>query len=441
MICHILCISSNTINSAGSIVKVTAIFRGVNATGGHVAFTFVIKQFLLLERNMKKYVLLFGVGALLFLLSAIFKPASQQLRSEPSIGTPSLQEDTSSMPQKSDIIPEVTEDFPEEALSALISFKKLQNDFFYRRFQFQFIDMGKRLPVSPYVYYDVHKEFPSIKNSMFYRDDRRYRRRVITDIISDGKKEAESPEENIEIINLKEIMREIVGEEGIDTNRCMALNSYGSYPFPFPAVSYDTEPISYENFLISVFLMLSEIRIGMPDTVYLSFLEDVLLPLSHDLAQKGPARPPVVINDEFIERMYRYVHQDRSKLPKWLYQTKFLIASFTFPEPIPHEILCSGIYRKIDHLIRDGFYKDPYYLFNYYKTLCTKGDDTIRWGEALDADIWRNYCVMSLIAHQEIMTRDRHEIIGIDDQIDQIEEKTEEIKTLILNLWRCGNAL
>jgi hypothetical protein len=161
----------------------------------------------------------------------------------------------------------------------------------------------------------------------------------------------------------------------------------------------------------------------MPDSVYTSFVEDVLIPLSHDLALGGAARPSIIINDAFIDRLSRYVRQDRSKLPKWLTPTKYLIYSFTFPEPIPREILWSGIYKKIDHLVGAGFYKDPYYLFKYYRTLPMEGDDAITWGDALDVDIWCNYYINSLKSFQ------------FEDKIDKID-KIDEIKSLMLNLRR-----
>ena len=163
-----------------------------------------------------------------------------------------------------------------------------------------------------------------------------------------------------------------------------------------------------------------DIKIGVPDSVFLPFLEEVLLPLSHDLAQGGPARPSVVIDDAFVERVTRYVHQDQSKLPRWLVPTRYLIRAFTFPEPVPPEILWSGIYSKIDHLIGRGYYRDPYYLFKYYRSLPAEGYYTIEWGNALDVNIWLNYYVMRL-------------------KEAQFEDKVDEIKNLMLNLRMCGN--
>jgi hypothetical protein len=302
---------------------------------------------------------------------------------------------------------------------------------------------GRGRPISPYVYYDEFKSLPSVDNSMFMYGDRR-------NTIKDS--------DNIEKENIRKknsvsylsIIRNIVGEEDIHFTRHWAFISYGDFSnflLYTPSMKHD-KPLSYEKFLTSVFLSLSEIRIGMPDSIYLSFVEEVLLPLSHDLAQKGQARPPIVINGEFIERMSRYVHQERSKLPKWLFPTKYLISSFTFPEPIPHEILWSGIYRKIDHLIRAGYYKDPYYLFKYYRTLPTEGDDVVVWGEALDVDIWCNYYSNSLMEHELRIKREYQEKKEyfseelndqLDKDMDQYLEEIDETKNLILNLRRCGN--
>ena len=75
-------------------------------------------------------------------------------------------------------------------------------------------------------------------------------------------------------------------------------------------------------------------------------------------------------------------------------------------------------YKKIDHLIGAKYYKDPYYLFKYYRALTAEGDDAITWGEALDVDVWCNYYINSLIEHQ-------------------FAEKIDEIKDLMLSLRRC----
>jgi hypothetical protein len=237
--------------------------------------------------------------------------------------------------------------------------------------------------------------------------------------------------------------REIVGEEDIASGRQRAFVSFGNlYNRVIPDWKYIRGPISYEKFLISVFLSLSEIRIGIPNSVYIPFVEDVLLPLSHDLSHKGPARPPVVIDSAFIERMTRYVNQDRSELLELPLQTKYLIYSFVFPEPIPHEILWSGIYRKIDYLIMTGHYNDPYYLYKYYKTLPTEGEDAIRWGDALDEDIWCNYYLNSLLEFKSHIERENSSIYITDELIEKeryinelkkIEVKIDEIKNLMIN--------
>jgi len=222
-----------------------------------------------------------------------------------------------------------------------------------------------------------------------------------------------------------------VGDGNIDFARHTAFLSYGNILVLVPDFKHYETPLSYENFLMSVFLSLSDIRIGMPETVYLSFVEEVLLPLSRDLSQKGPARPSIVIDDEFIERMSQYVHQDCSKLPEQVFHTKYLIKSFTFPVPIPHEILWSGIYRKIDRLIRVGYLEDPYNLFKYYKTLPMDGNDAINWGEALDVDIWFNYYINSLIEHKSHLTE--------QNRGSERSERIEEIDNIILHLRRCKN--
>ena len=329
-------------------------------------------------------------------------------------GINSIHELANYVPPKPVIIHDVSDDFPEYALSALDSFKRIDRDFFQKRYQSIGIVMGGTIPESPYVYYDGFMSLPSVDNSMFVYGTRRSRRHIISE---------ESLKKTVEDVDFRAIIKEIVGEEDIHYYRQWAFTSYGnflSFIFSIPRFKPDKSPLSYDKFLMSVFLSLSDIRIGMPDSVYLSFVEEVLLPLSQDLSQRGLGRPPIVINNLFIEKLSRYVRQDQSKLPKWLFPTKYLISSFNFPEPIPHEILWSGIYKKIDHLIGAGYYKDPYYLLKYYKTLPTEGDDAIVWGEALNVDIWCNYYVNSLLAYQ-------------------YEEKIDEIKNIMSKLRRCNN--
>ena len=322
-------------------------------------------------------------------------------------------------------VPEVTDDFPEAALSAFESFKRIDKEFPQRRYRFDEMG-GERRPVSPYVFYDEYKSLPSIDNSIFV-----YGAKKTTIKDSDN-----TEEDTIRVTNSVSFLntiRDIVGEEYIRFNRQWAFDSYGDFNnflLYTPSLKHE-RPLSYEKFLMSVFLSLSEIRIGMPDSVYLSFVEEVLLPLSHDLSQKGPARPSVVVDNDFINNLSCYVRQDRSKLPKWLFPTKYLIYSFTFPEPIPPEILWSGIYRKIDHLVGQGYYKDPYYLFNYYKTLSTEKNDAITWGEALDVDIWFNYYINSLIMHKEHLME--------QNKSPERTKRIEEIENLILYLRRKEN--
>jgi hypothetical protein len=253
--------------------------------------------------------------------------------------------------------------------------------------------------------------------------------------------EEDSVWKEMDNISYFDIIRDIVDEEDIAVLRQWAFISYGNfvnYFFFAPGYKFDNNPLSYDKFLISVFLSLSEIRIGMPDSVYMQFLEEVLLPLSHDLALKGQAIPPIVVDNAFVEQMSRYVRQDRSKLPKWLFPTKYLISSFIFPEPIPSEILWSGIYRKIDRFITIECYKDPYYLFKYYKKLQAEGDDVIAWGEALDWDVWRNYYVNSLLEYQLRLLERKKDFEGklrIDFE-KSIDKKVDEISDFILNLRR-----
>jgi general secretion pathway protein G len=315
---------------------------------------------------------------------------------------PSLQEILTYIPPKPEIVPDVTDDFPKAALPALDSLMKIRKGFFSSRGIYDpAAKLGMRVRDLPYVYYNNLSETNLTKDS----DDRIARKEKESIGTSDRKYDPDT------------IIREIISEENIDFNRRMAFVSYGNLNWFVPTFTQLKKPISFEYFLTSVFLSLSDIRIGIPESVYLSFVEEVLIPISHDLAQKGPARPPIVINDAFIERLSRYVHQDRSKLPKSSILTKYLVDSFTFPEPIPPEILWSGIYRKIDRLIAAGYYKDPYYLYKYYKTLPSEGDDVIEWGEALDVDIWCNYYINIL-------------------KMNHFEEKIEEIKNLMLVLRR-----
>ena len=345
-------------------------------------------------------ILLLVFGLLLCLWVSIFKPSSQDYHHpqiELPINAPSLQKRSNSVPIEPGVAHYVTAGFPEAALPILDSFKRIEREFYSKKVLIRAsAEVGRSFFESPYVYYDISKPLPSVDNSIRHEPSNR--------IDAAG----------VASTDLK-IIWKIVGEEVTDFDRRMAFVSYGNFLSLFFSFRLKKAPLSYEKFLTTVFLSLSEIKIGVPDSVYLPFLEEVLLPLSHDLARKGQARPPIVVDDAFIERMSRYVYQDRSELPKWLVPTKYLIRSFTFPEPIPPEILWSGIYKKIDHLIGAKYYKDPYYLLKYYRALTAEGDDAITWGEALDVDVWCNYYINSLIENQ-------------------FEEKIDEIKDLMLNL-------
>jgi hypothetical protein len=88
-----------------------------------------------------------------------------------------------------------------------------------------------------------------------------------------------------------------------------------------------------------------------------------------------------------------------------------------------------------------GHYNDPYYLFKYYKTLSTEGEETIRWGNALDEDIWCNYYMNSLLEFKSDIERENSFIdvtYGLIEkeryigELKKIEVKIDEIKNLMI---------
>ena len=145
----------------------------------------------------------------------------------------------------------MTAGFPEAALPVLDSFKKIEREFYTKKVLAGLaLEIGRGFIESPYVYYDVDKPFPSVDNSI------RYERSNSIDAAG------------VTSTDLK-IIWKIVGEEDTDFNRRMAFVSYGNYLSPYFSFRLKKAPLSYEKFLTTVFLSLSEIRIGMPDSVYL----------------------------------------------------------------------------------------------------------------------------------------------------------------------------
>lgn len=254
-------------------------------------------------------------------------------------------------------------------------------------------DFPQRLVPALMSFIDFNKKIQIVRlNGFSAYDYQPYSRAVYTDkntfLNSDSKLRTNTSHDEEDI---DEILNKITGKK-LSSLQKMAYLSFDfmigtNLEYGFVA---NDKSISYEDFLLAVFRALADLKIGTPKPLYEQFVDNVLVPLSQDLSREGERRPSLQVDNYFIKNLRQFVMQPFTK-PSGSF-SRYLIPNFVFPEPIPKEILWSGIYRKIAILVALGEEEGPYHLYVYYKNLPLKGgEDNILWGDALEKKRWFKY--------------------------------------------------